>query len=254
MVDIDPRLATAAKALGLIALPLGWLAGFTVFPAWFWGFVTAGFAIGLLGIPVYIYLFSYSIPLSGVVLGKMLWITGALTLGPYVLDLRDSGEYEVHPVERRADDAIVFERDGETVEIEGGLDRWARLGLRPFGIIYEKTEEQYGDLVAEIDGQTHELVRADGGDKYVLDSERGGYREWTPEEYAAGTVDGIVINAWQLVNRLRGANGTAGANRAEKEGEKEYGGDDSTSDLVYGAMVLTSLFGGAIIGWLVMGM
>jgi len=224
----------------MISLPFGIGLGHL-----FLGFV---FLVGALGLPMFIAFFAPSIPTSlGGPLARMLWTIGALSFGPYALDRRESGRYELNAV-TEIDGSPHVVRDGKPVEIENGLNYWWVLGKQQFGITYEKTEKSLEEISADEWRANPKNVGADGGDIAILDGvERASFGEFT--SYPEGEPEGeILLDSSKLDRLLQSAGGAELGAKAKEVVLRDEGGGGQLSMAAWAAALIMALVLGVSTG------
>lgn len=177
---------------------------------------------------------------------KIFWLLGALTLGGYgyVLDKREDGGYELNVVVKKKDQTYVV-RDGDIHPLEDDPTNWSRLGMRRFGVTYEKTKKALSDVTPSTEIQ-NDAAEADGGEVLILDNERGGH----PEVVPSADKQGHLISLSRVASLMKGGGGAELALIAGEQALKEHGGDTAgMSNLALILATVIALFGGAAIAY-----
>lgn len=214
--------------------------------------ITLGmFVFGLVLVPGIVFLAAPSLGTSGrTVLARILFTVSALSAEGTVLYQRASGIYDFLPVVRRDGELVAYD-DTEEEFVDADTDvGWSRLGKRPFGVAWEKTEDAFEGTLFDPQSTDAEPI-ADGGQETVsLLGKRGGM----PIATDAKPDDGFVVDVMQIMKRLEGAATGYAAVEAERSALKEFGGDQSDLQMKWMMLgVLGALISGAVMAYVVMG-
>lgn len=204
----------------------------------FWTVQLVAVVVGFAMMPVMAALLAPSLP-RGVrtALGRIIWTMAALINGPYVLRWPDKdGWPDLYPADPDQDAVLV---DGEWREFDPD-GNWSVLGMEPFGITFDKSDEAFGDVIAE-------PSRGDGGQPVI--EYRGGQpvASHVPD-------DGFIVDILTVVERAQQAAGTRLNSKGNDEAMREHGGDTaemSNKQIVIGT--LGSMFLGGVFGVLLFG-
>lgn len=197
----------------------------------FWVVQLVALLFGFFAIPAVAGLLAPSLP-RGVrtVLGRIIWTMAAVINGPYLLRWPDDdGWPDLYPADPDQN-AVLVDGDWRDFDASGN---WSVLGMESFGITYDKSDDAFGDVLAD----DH---RPDGG----LDSQRGG-----KPVVGNASGDGYTIDILKVVNRWQAAASTRLNSKGKDEAMQEHGGDTAemtNKQIVIGtllSMLLAGVFG-----------
>lgn len=194
--------------------------------------------IGIVAIPAVVTILGKSFPRPlRAIMGRILFTVGALINGRSVLDMRDSGHYEIHPLAKRGD-SWAFKREGEWESIDDEASNWFRLGKTPFGMVWEHSDravrEYSVDNAGATDGGFRQITRGDG---------HVGIEE-------TGPVEGFRIRIGTLTERLRDAAGIDIYQRGIDRALEEFDGNKPMSQKMLIAAIAFALVAGFASGYI----
>lgn len=228
---------------GLVSL-MGFIAGLmNLVPhaVWFASTVALSLYAGLITLPALVYLGAPSFP-RGLrsILGSIMWTIQMLCFGAGVLVERARGGYEMFAADVDDEKRAVISLDDEELTVEPDDDAgWSRLGMAPFTVTWERTDDALAKFVEdeepivrdryERDRPSAGAAIADGGQAVqrfeVLERQRGGFREFREEFDAEWMVRVDRIQDY-LGKRAGGPNLS---NNAEEYGLRKFGGGGGLS-------------------------
>lgn len=170
-----------------------------------------GFGLGVGAIPLLAYLFRGDIPgffaepLANVLMAATMFGAGRSTLHQTA-----TGQYELR---QQSSDL-------------GPQRHWSRFAGVPFGLTYERDEDAFGDLTANIRPEALEAKeKFDQEHIAEVDIVRNGERSFA--NVAEDTADDILIKTGEFIAQLRDSAGLGIANTAHRNATEEHGGDSS---------------------------
>jgi hypothetical protein len=241
------RLAIVAGILfalgGLMAL-MGTISGLlnlVPYRIWFVSTIAMALYAGMLTLPIMVYLGAPSFP-RGMrdVLGSIMWTIQMLCFGAGVLVERARGGYQMFAADVDDDKRAVITLDDAEVTIEPDDDAgWSRLGMAPFTVTWERSDEALAKFVEKEEPIVQDTLQrqvptgdamTDGGEPAVqefdvLERTRGGFREFRERFDAEWTVRVDRIQDY-LGKRAGGPNLS---NNAEEYALRKYGGSGGLS-------------------------
>lgn len=231
--------------------------GLSTSTLWFIALNLIAFGVGLVGIPIFLTLFGDSLPNGPIV--RILWTIGSIINDGTVLVWRDDDTYELCPVRESeyADRAGEVRIDGEWQPISAEGAGWSRLGLKDFGVIYEKSERRFEPVAASATEEDIQQM-VDLGDETIAILRTVRSRWQLFSRYASDlvddatrTADGFVVSVGRMQTRLEGAGGPAIATQMEEHAMKKYGPGSNIGNTMLIVGGIAAIFLGALMGWLV---
>ncbi len=184
-------------------------------------------------------------------LGRLVFTVGALINGGSVLEFCGPDGYFLRPMEHHEGKWRYYKpEEKKWVEIESGSQHISRVGMAPFGIVAEKNELLFEDLLwkGKLPGKKY-------GNEDYIQPKRGSHRGFMPVKwYTDNNKKGWLISLTDLTARLKNAASTSLAERSFVEAIQEfaYSGFSALS-VGHAVFYLAAAALGGFFAWLVIG-